>query len=73
MADLLDPEAGLVGEYDGEGHRELDRHVLDNAREEWFEDAGLVVVRACSPTCARPTERRSALRLRSAYPPRTRP
>ena len=67
VADLLDPEAGLVGEYDGEGHRELDRHVLDNAREEWFEDAGLVVVRACAPDVRAANRARSALRLRTAF------
>ena len=67
IADLLDTEAGLVGEYDGEGHRELDRHVLDNAREEWFEDAGLVVVRACAPDVRAANRARSALRLRTAF------
>jgi hypothetical protein len=67
MADLLDPEAGLVGEYDGAGHRELERHVLDNAREEWMEDTGLIVVRACAPDVRVANRARSALRLRIAF------
>lgn len=44
--DLLDPEAALVGEYDGSGHRELAAHTADNCREERFEGMGLFVVRA---------------------------
>lgn len=44
--DLLDLESGLVGEYDGAHHRELDRHTHDNSREEDFEAHNLVVVRA---------------------------
>jgi len=45
MGDLLDPTAGLLGEYDGAGHRDELQHALDNAREERIEDCGLVVVR----------------------------
>ena len=44
--DLLDPEAGLVGEYDGSQHRALDQHTADNFREEGFERVNLVVSRA---------------------------
>lgn len=44
--DLLDEEAGLVGEYDGAQHRTLAQHTADNAREEDFENSNLVVVRA---------------------------
>ncbi|MDP9442837.1 MAG: hypothetical protein M3P83_00185 [Actinomycetota bacterium] len=43
--DLLDEEAGTVGEYDGAGHREAAQHSDDNWREEEFEDHNLVVVR----------------------------
>jgi hypothetical protein len=32
--DLLDPEAGLVTEFDGIGHREREQHRDDNIREE---------------------------------------
>jgi hypothetical protein len=48
MADLLDVEIGLLGEYDGSTHRDLEAHTFDNSREEGFEDLGLVVVRATS-------------------------
>jgi very-short-patch-repair endonuclease len=59
-----------VAEYDGAQHRELDQHTSDNAREEGFEDHGLVVARATSLDLWR---RRSQLvtRLRDA-PPRNR-
>jgi hypothetical protein len=43
--DLLDPEAGVVFEYDGSGHRLGERHDADNLREELFEAHGLVVAR----------------------------
>lgn len=46
--DLLDHEAGMVGEYDGSHHRELAAHTADNAREEGLEALGLIVVRATS-------------------------
>lgn len=44
--DLLDLEAGLVGEFDGAHHRELRQHTSDNIREETFENLNLEVVRA---------------------------
>lgn len=53
--DLLDAEAGLAMEYDGAswastrtplGHRDVDQHREDNAREELLERAGLIVTRA---------------------------
>ncbi|MFP5333906.1 MAG: hypothetical protein ACLGIV_01205 [Actinomycetes bacterium] len=46
IPDLLDLETGLVGEYDGAGHRETRQHGADNVREETFEEHGLTVVRA---------------------------
>lgn len=49
MGDLLDPETGLLVEYDGSGHRQERQHALDNAREEALEDAGLTVVRVSNP------------------------
>lgn len=67
MGDLLDPEAALLGEYDGEGHRELLAHARDNAREEWFEDHGLVVVRASAPDLWIANRRRTVLRLHTAH------
>jgi hypothetical protein len=48
MADLLDDDVGLVGEYDGSSHRTLEEHTRDNCREEDLEGLGLVVVRATS-------------------------
>jgi hypothetical protein len=39
--DLLDVEAGCVGEYDGEDHKERERHRRDVAREQEFRDHGL--------------------------------
>lgn len=41
IPDLFDPDAGLVGEYNGADHKELDRRRLDNAREARFREAGL--------------------------------
>jgi hypothetical protein len=67
IADLLDPAAGLVGEYDGALHREAESHTRDNAREEWLEDAGLIVVRATSIDLRRRFVSRTVLRLRTAY------
>ncbi len=47
-ADLLDETAAMVGEYDGEEHRQLDRHTADNVREESLEATNLLVTRATS-------------------------
>lgn len=48
VADLFDPDSGLVVESDGDDHREQDRHTTDNRREEKFERAGCVVCRLTS-------------------------
>lgn len=64
--DLLDPDSGLVGEYDGAVHRELRRHAHDNAREEGFEAAGLVVVRATALDLGQ-HRRRTVWRLLQAH------
>jgi hypothetical protein len=53
LGDLLEPVSGLLGEYDGSGHRAETQHALDNAREESFEDAGLTVVRVSNPDLGR--------------------
>lgn len=47
--DLIDPEAGVVGEYDGEDHRDAVRHSSDVDRESGFRDHGLEVVRVTGP------------------------
>ena len=41
VPDLLDLEAGLVGEYQGEDHKDGARHRKDVEREERFRDHGL--------------------------------
>jgi hypothetical protein len=41
VPDLFDPEAGLVGEYQGADHKDGARHRKDVAREECFRDHGL--------------------------------
>lgn len=41
IPDLLDVEAGLVGEYGGADHRDAERHRKDIAREERFRNVGL--------------------------------
>ena len=66
IGDLLEPESGLLGEYDGSGHREETRHALDNAREEGLEDCGLTVVRVSNPDLG-PFQARTRSRLRSGW------
>jgi hypothetical protein len=41
VADLFDPVAGVVGEYDGAAHRDRRRHRRDVLREDRFRQAGL--------------------------------
>lgn len=41
IADLLDPESGTVGEYDGADHLEGARRTRDVAREQLLREAGL--------------------------------
>ena len=45
FADLLDVQAGVVGEYDGADHRGAGRHTSDVGREERFRRVGLEVFR----------------------------
>lgn len=44
IPDLLDPERGVVGEYAGADHRDLDRHARDIEREAAFRGVGLEYV-----------------------------
>lgn len=44
--DALEVESGCALEYDGDDHRDIHHHTADNAREEVFEDHGLIVTRA---------------------------
>lgn len=41
IVDLLDPEAGCVGEYQGADHKDGDKHRMDVAREQALREAGL--------------------------------
>jgi hypothetical protein len=66
MPDLLDTEHGVFGEYDGAGHRQVDQHTQDNAREEWMEHAGGIVVRATGPDLGS-FRSRSIARLHAAH------
>lgn len=66
VPDLLDEASGLVGEYDGAGHRALQQHIEDNVREEGLESGGLVVVRAGSLDLTRYRDR-TAGRLLNGY------
>ena len=47
--DLLDPVAGLVGEYDGAEHRKARRHSKDVAREERMRAVGLEYFKITGP------------------------
>ena len=46
--DLLDPEAGIVGEFDGSDHGRPGQRAQDLARDDRLERTGLIVVRATS-------------------------
>jgi len=64
--DLVDPEAGTVGEYDGSQHRELAQHTADNVREEDVEGLNLEVTRSTSLDLW-PHRRRLVARLQAAH------
>lgn len=65
-ADLIDPAAGLVGEYDGKEHSGADRRSRDHRRRESFERAGLIVVQHTMADLG--AQRRMAVaRLRGAH------
>jgi len=49
IADLLDPVAGVVGEYDGADHRAAVRHSNDVAREDGFRSSGLEYFKVVGP------------------------
>ncbi len=49
IADLLDPVAGVVGEYDGADHRSAARHSSDVDREDRFRRHVLEVFRVTGP------------------------
>lgn len=66
--DLLDPDLGVVGEYDGAHHASAERRGDDARRQQALEELGLVVVRATAADLA--TEQAANAwqrRLRRAY------
>lgn len=72
MPDLFDPEAGLVGEYDGAHHLENDQRRADRTREERFRDHGLeyfAVVKGEFATTAKVVRRMHAARRRAQWLP----
>lgn len=66
IADLFDPGSGFVAEFDGDQHRKTSQHRKDNIREEKFESANLVVVRA-DKTDVRSARLQLVARLRDGY------
>ena len=58
IPDLLDVEAGLVGEYQGEDHKDGQRHREDVEREEKFRDHGLEFFEVVGGDLAPPSARR---------------
>ncbi len=66
--DLLDPDVGVVGEYDGESHADAAHRGKDARREQALEELGLVVVRATAADVAtEPSSTAWQRRLRRAY------
>lgn len=63
--DLLDPVAGVVGEYDGEDHRLAQQHSDDVDREARFRDHDLEVFRVTGPDMSK--THRVTDRIHSAY------
>ena len=74
--DLLDPVAGIVGEYDGADHRGASQHSSDVDREAGFRDHELEVVRVTGPDLrdvSRVTDRiQSSYRRAKHVPPERR-
>ncbi len=64
IADLLDPEAGLVVEFDGADHRTTQQHSRDVAKDEAMRDVGLEVARVTGRDLRSPD--RVVARLRNA-------
>lgn len=54
IADILDPDAGVVGEFDGADHRWARRHSKDVAREGAFRDRDLEFFRVTGPDLLTP-------------------
>lgn len=70
--DLLDVEAGLIGEYDGADHRGAGRHSKDVGREDLLRRHGLEVFRVTGPDLRSPgrvRERMLQARTRAKWLP----
>lgn len=61
--DVLDPDVGLVGEYDGAVHASAQQRSSDAARQQRLERLGLVVVRATAADLATRAARAEWCRL----------
>lgn len=73
VPDLLDPDLGVVGEYDGADHRAIDRHTRDVRREDLFRRAGLEYVEVVGRDLRDPglvVDRMNAARERAGSVPR---
>ena len=71
-ADLLDPVAGLVVEYDGADHRAARRHGKDVEKEDRFRRVGLEVTRVTGPDLPdhpRVVDRVLSARSRASFEP----
>jgi hypothetical protein len=69
-ADLFDPEAGMVVEYDGGTHLRFGQRTRDNSREVGFRRAGLEFLRVLAPDLhdrATLADRMRAARARALY------
>jgi hypothetical protein len=64
IPDLLDTEAGLVTEFDGQDHRRRRQHRDDNLREEKLEGANLTVCRVDSLDLRSPLALKDRLQAR---------
>ena len=75
IADLLDPVAGVVGEYDGAEHRSALRHSRDVARQDAFRRVGLEYFTVVGPDLRSPgrvLDRILATRARARWLPEDR-
>jgi hypothetical protein len=73
IPDLLDPELGIVGEYDGADHRDIARHRRDVRREDAFRRAGLEYFEVVGSDLWHPSlvvDRMEATRARAGRSPR---
>jgi hypothetical protein len=73
--DLFDPDAGVVGEYDGKVHLALARRTKDAARQARFRNAGLEYFEVLAPDmhdCELVVQRMRSARARALETPRVR-